>query len=282
MFIFINNRICSSDEPTIHASDRGFLLGGGIFETLKVVNGSPLSFERHYNRLKRSAEKLGIPLQYSSNEILDICKELLRLNNTQSLTASIRITLTRGQAPRGIAIPKECNPTLLVTTAAYVQDHDIFPKLFVTNIKRNELSLLSQLKILNYLEPILTKKIAIDNGFDDGIMLNTKGAITESSVANLFFVKNGIIKTPRIEDGVFPGIVREVVIECCKASNLPFLETEIMPEEALTADEVFQTNSLIELQAVSSINNHLLNPMKFVVLEKLVKTYKDLFPYPEN
>jgi branched-chain amino acid aminotransferase len=255
MQIFINDNIFPENIPLIYANDRGLLLGDGLFETIKTMKGIPLHFEQHYKRLSNSASAFSIPLSYNASDLLMICKNLIKINKLHDTLASIRITLTRGRSVRGIAIPEECSPTLLITTAPYQPQTQLYPKACITNIKRNEYSEFTRHKTIQYLEFIFARKLAKEQGFDEGILLNTKGAITETSIANIFFVLDEKVYTPKIEDGALPGITREIIIKCCHNIGMPLSEEEIFPEKVLQATEAFQTNSLLDIQMLSFLNN---------------------------
>ncbi|MCX7121681.1 MAG: aminotransferase class IV [Gammaproteobacteria bacterium] len=256
MHAFINRTIITEEKAYIHIKDRGFLLGDGIFETLKVQNGHIEFFDAHYERLKYSAATLFIQFEYEADFLKNICLKLLKKNKLENGIASIRITLTRGIGLRGINFPEKQNSTLLITTAEYhPPESDIYPRAMITNIKRNPLSPITKFKTLNYLEPILARNEAQSNGFDEGIMLNTDGFITECSIANIFFIKDMVVMTPSVESGILPGIMRNHVIKLCHKNNIQIIEKKISVDDALNSDEVFQTNSLIGLQILSQIND---------------------------
>lgn len=277
MKVFLNGNLISSETPLITINDRGFTLGDGIFETIKATPSHVHHFEDHYNRLQSSALFLDIPIPYNCNELLKICQNLIQANRLETEICSIRITLTRGQSARGIAIPNICNPTLLITASAYHPQTDFYPKVFITNIQRNEYSPLTKLKTIQYLESILARKIATEQGYDEAIMLNTKGVITETSIANIFFVKEDRVYTPRLEDGVLPGIIREKIINCCHQLGFSIIEKEILPNEISEFTGAFQTNSLIEIQSLSSINHHILKcGEQAVVTNKIITQYQKL------
>lgn len=275
MQVFINEQFFNEREAFIPVNDRGFLLGDGLFETLKSVNGKIAFFNHHYDRLKASAEFLNIPLNYTEEQLKEICLELLKLNHLINHSCAIRITLTRGSGVRGIALPFPCTPTLLITAAMYAPSLDFYPKAFITSIRRNEFSPLINHKTLNYLEPILARSEAMAQGYDEGIMLNTKGFISECSIANIFFINKDIVLTPSNKSGVLPGIVRNKIIQICHQNNIVIIEKKISPEEALEATEAFQTNSLIGIQFLSKINNHSLGILKSNTSQKIAKSYFD-------
>lgn len=269
MKTLINGNILPSEQPAIHFNDRGFLLGDGIFETIKVVNGHLSLFKQHYTRLKQSAEKIFIPLSYNESDLENMCLDLLKANNLDKDIAALRITVSRGLSARGIAITENSEPTICISASAYTPNPEFHPSAYIADIKRNEFSDLTKLKTTSYLESIMTRKIANDHGYDEGIMLNTKGAITETSIGNIFFIIDNKILTPRIEDGILPGIIRQTVIAKAKLLNIPISEIELMPEIISQVDSAFHTNSLIEIQALSKINDTRLQTSHSII-DKLV------------
>ncbi|MDO8954151.1 MAG: aminotransferase class IV [Gammaproteobacteria bacterium] len=276
MKAFYNGKVLSEQDIHISIFDRGWLYGDGFFTTLKAINSNLMHFEKHFNRLKMTAEALGIPLAYNENELRDHCKGLLVTNNLLQSTALLKITISRGVSPRGISIPATVIPTCLITTAEYHESINS-PRACITSTQRNERSPLMQYKTLNYLEPILARKEAQSLGSDEGILLNSKGLLTEATVANLFFVNNGSVLTPPIKDGVLPGILRGIIIEICQELGIDIQETSIRPEHIKNMDEAFLTNSLIEIQSLSYIDNHkLLHNEDAIITGKIKLAYKKI------
>ena len=274
MYVFLNNEIISDEKPYIYIKDRGFLLGDGIFETIKVQNGQIVFFDEHYRRLENSAKFLSIPMPYSQSSLKESCTTLIKKNNLYDSSAAMRITLTRGIGLRGINIPNEQNPTLLITVTNFNLQNTHYPTAMITSIKRNQYSPIIQHKTLNYLEPILARKEANESGFEEGIMLNTDGFITESSIANIFFVKNATVITPSINSGILPGIVREQIIKLCKKNKIPIIEKNISPSDIPDMDEAFQTNSLVGVQPLSAIDDKIFLVDSFSITQKISKLYE--------
>ena len=273
MRAIFNKNIISTSLPIIYFNDRGFLFGDGLFETIKAEKGNLLFFSKHYNRLAKSAKKLCIHFSISLLELKTQCKKLLEINKLSE--AIVRITLTRGNTKSGLDIPPQTSANLLITTFPYTRQSDIYPTVCITDIKRNEYSLLSRLKTLNFLEPILARQQATKNGYIEGIMLNTKGAVTETSVGNLFVIINQTIYTPKEKDGLLPGVIRQIIIDIILEVGIPFREKTLYPKDLIEASEIFHTNSLIEMQSFSKINEYsLATGNKALWTQKILKHYQ--------
>ncbi len=255
MNIYCNGQILPAEKPSILSNDRGFLLGDGLFETLRCEQGRFLFLAQHYQRLFASCQTLAIPFSLSLDDLQEACQVLLQANALLDCLASLRITVTRGAALRGLAISQDLKPTVLITAHRYdpmiaQAEH----RLYLSDIRRNEGSPCTRLKTLQYLDFILALKQAQDQGFDDAILMNNKACLTETCTANLFFVMDKQIVTPNIEEGVLPGIVRQEIIKACDSHHLKIVQRSMAVSEYQQALEVFKTNSLIEIQSVSKIN----------------------------
>lgn len=253
MYFYYNGNFLQHNE-VININDRGFLLGDGVFTTIKIENGKLYFIEEHLARLQQHAKLINI--NFAVEQIKPACVELLQLNNLASGLASMRITLTRGTGA-GIDFPISTEPTVLITTSKML-NNDKAIAVGRTSIVRNQFSPLIKIKSLNYLELILNRQEAKINGFDDGYMCNTIGAITECSVANIFFVNGNSIITPAEADGILNGITRKKVIECCKDLNIPVDQRSIYPDELTNFSAAFITNSLIGIQKIHRLEQHIL------------------------
>ncbi len=253
-FIFISGKIVASEDATIKVSDRGFLLGDGIFETIRAFNGIPLLFDKHWKRLRLSADFFRLPIPISKAELYEIVEELLEKNELNFGHASLRITLSGGSAPRGLLVKAPINPTFIITAFPLVP-HDNSPlRVCVSPYPKNAQSPTVKHKTINYLENIVSKRFADENGFDDALLLNTDGKITELTIANVFFIKNNCVYTPPIQDGVLPGVTRETIIEECRSKGLQIEETSLGLQDLISMDEMFLTNALMHIRRVSQVD----------------------------
>ena len=277
MIYYLNDNFISEDLCKISIADRGFLLGDGVFTTLKSINGNLIHFDEHLTRLRNHAHLIKIQVNMDSLKIKHICNKLLTDNNLNNDTAIIRITVTRGVSNRGINIPQEQMPTILIKAVLF---HDNTPptiNLCSTSIIRNEKSILTQIKSLNYLESILARDEATTKGYDDGIMFNTHGNITESPVSNIFFITaHKEVITPAISDGILSGIVREKIILICRTLNIPCIERSINSLEIKNFIAAFLTNSVFVIKRINIIDDVQLFSSDNLIINKIEKEYFQL------
>ena len=284
--IFLNGKYILEKDAKLKHNDRGFLLSDGIFETMRAYDGKISCVVNHYERLKKSAVYLNIPFVMSLREFINVANGLLEKNSLEERNCSLRVTLTRGTGQRGLLPPEKVIPTLMVSAFPF---NSITPKplkVIISKIHRNELSPLSNIKSLCYLDNIIARREATQQGADECILLNTKNNIACASVANIFIVTERGVITPQLEDGVLPGITRQLIIKICKENNFPIYEETISETDLMNAKEVFFTNRLIEIQPLVQINSKLVNGGKVgdivSILQKLYKNSIENSFYVDN
>ncbi len=252
--IYLNGKLFPDDKACISPSDRGLLLGDGIFETMRVYKGNIFRLDAHLERFLAGAEFLDIPLPDVGESLSQSLARTLEANALAGSDASLRLTLTRGSGPRGLVPSPQAKPTLLITASPLSVTAYPPATAIISSICRNEHSPLANLKTLNFLDNVLARQEAVKAGADEALLLNTAGNLAEASAANLFVVFDGILHTPPLSDGPLPGITRAVVLELAEGLDIPAVETSLKPEQLFAAEEAFLTNSLIEVRALVKVD----------------------------
>lgn len=279
MIYYFKNDFVEDNLNTIDIRDRGFLLGDGVFTTIKSINSRLILFSNHIKRLNENAATIKINLVLDCDKIQNICRALLIKNTLDQKEAIIRITITRGISQRGINIPPQDlqNPTLLICAMSYQDPMNESIRVCITSIVRNEKSIVSKIKSLNYLESILARDEATERGFDEGIMLNNSGFITSGSVSNVFFVDtNNQLITPKIADGVLAGITRAEVISIAKEFGIKVIERSITPAEVCSYLAGFITNSALGIKPINTIDAIKVPSSGNNVVQKILSKYNQL------
>ena len=254
--IFLGDRLVAPAAARIDPADRGFTLGDGVFETLRAYAGRPFRLDAHLTRLEGGAAALGIPVPLPAARIAAAVAETLAANDLTTGDAAIRITLSRGPAPRGLLPPGSPRPTLMISAAA-CQPAPVRPlSAVIVGIRRNEHSPLSRLKTLSYLDNVLAQREAAAQGADEAILLNTTGRLACAARANLFVLRGNTLLTPPGSEGVLPGIARAEVLSIAASLGIHAHEAPLAREALADADEAFLANSLIEVAALGSIDGH--------------------------
>ncbi len=253
--VYIDGQVCAEAEAAVPVSDRGFLYGDAIFETLRTHGGEPFLLDRHLERLFDSCEELGIAPRETPAEVAEIT---LQLAADLGVEASIRIAVTRGSAygPWPKDLP-EAGRTVIAVRPLAPHPEELYSRgmrLATSRIMRFEGSPLAGHKTANYLESVLARGDAAERGADEALLLNTAGRVAELSAANVFAVVYGRILTPALEEGPLPGITRQVVLELAEAAGIKTHSGQLAPEALADADEAFATNSLLGICPISELD----------------------------
>lgn len=278
-WVFLNGSLVPKEDAKISVDDRGLLLGDGVFETMRSYGGKVFRFDKHLKRLFDALAVIHLSITYQPDELKDALYDTLKANQLQN--ASIRLTVTRGQGGRGINIPENPSPTVIITAREFIP----YPERFyqegmrtgISEIRQNLSSPVPGIKTLNFLNNILARIEAREKGLDEAILLNTDGFVCEGTVSNIFLVKKGTIITPDRESGILPGVTREVIIELALREGIRIEEKKVKPSELKEADECFLTNTLMEIMPVSEIDKRKVGKGKPGPLTlHLMEWYEDL------
>ncbi|CAH1667080.1 MULTISPECIES: aminotransferase class IV [unclassified Chelatococcus] len=240
---------------TLAAGDRGLLLADGLFETVLIVGGRPWRLMEHLTRLRNSADAIGMPIDTRPEEAILALAAHAAANADLGGLGAVRVTITRGAGPRGLRLPPNPSPCVFATIAPWQPVMAFRPlRLQLAAIRRNEFSPLSRMKSLSYLDNILALEDAVRQGCDDALLLNTRGTVAATSAGNVFALRADLLVTPPIEDGVLPGITRQVVLAAAAGIGLSVREQSLTIAELKAADAAFATNSLRLICPIASLD----------------------------
>ncbi|MHB8880629.1 MAG: aminotransferase class IV [Thermodesulfovibrionales bacterium] len=259
MLIYLNDRLVGDEDARISVYDHGFLYGDGIYETMRAYEGVIFMLEEHLRRLRRSASLIRLSLP-PKEYIVHALKATLQANALSE--AYIRITVSRGKGPIGLDPALCSSPTLVIIAepfqgypAAYYQKG---VSLVVSSVLRNHVKAINpRIKSLNFLNNVLAKAEAKERGAYEAIMLNTEGYLTEGTVCNIFFVRDGMLCTPSVEAGILDGITRDIVIGLAAQAGMGVSEGLFLPADLFQAEEVFFTNTTAEVMPVCRVEDRM-------------------------
>jgi len=238
MKVYLNNMLLSDNETRIDPVDRGLTLGDGLYETVAVRNGRPARVAAHLARLRQGAHVVGLEVPKDDRALESALNEVAQANAIGE--GVLRLTLTRGPAGHGLAMPDSATPTLLIIGRAQrLAPAPLTSAIVATVTRRNENSPTSRIKTTNCLDAVLALREAVESGADDALLLNGAGKLAEATTANLFAVIDGKLVTPPVADGALAGVMRGAVIK-----ELGAEERSIAPADLAGASEAFLTSSL--------------------------------------
>ena len=234
--------------------DDGFSFGLGLFETILLYKGKPLFLDEHLARINQSIVDLSLNIEKLKKEEV---YQYLETNKSELEYEVLKIVLT------------EKNRLFIKRVYTYTnEDYQRAFSLNISKVQRNESSIFTFHKTLNYGDNILEKRKSKKLGYDEPIFLNSKNQITEGATSNIFVVVEDKIYTPKLSCGLLNGIVRQYII-----SNYSVIETDINLEFLNKADEIFLTNSLLGIMPVNSLENKKLKSQK--VSREILSKYLD-------
>ncbi len=261
MYIYLNNSFVPKEEAKVSVFDHGLMYGDGIFETLRSYNGTVFRIDSHIDRLFGSAEMIRLAIPKGKDELKEVIYQSLKINGLKE--AYIRLSITRGEGEIG-PDPDLCKePTIIVISKPITPYHEeiyrMGVKIIISAVRRMPAEALDPaIKSLNFLNNILAKISAKDKKAFDALMLNTQGYVTETTTANIFIVKKGVLITPPLSSGILKGITRSAIIFISGVIGIDLLEQDILPSDLYKADETFITNTSLEIMPVVKIDRNLI------------------------
>lgn len=270
-----NGKTVQAREAVISVYDHGFLYGLGLFETFRTYGGRPYLLERHLDRLRGGCLELGIRFEMSADEVIAWTRELLRENGLTD--GYVRLTVSAGEGALGLPTGdyEQPNVILLVKELPSVNEELLLQgrEMRLLKTRRNTPEGSVRFKSLHYMNNIIAKrellgltrgsmassaaegKVMPSSPGAEGLMLTEDGFLTEGIVSNLFFVQDGIIRTPSIDTGILPGVTRQRVLELAAVSGVRAEEGRYSWEDLLQAEEVWMTNSIQELIPITLLSD---------------------------
>ena len=258
MQIYINGTFYPKEEAKVSVFDHGYLYGDGIYETLRAYDGYVFHLDEHIERLEHSAKLMEMALPLDDDGISQAIHDTLSRNGLKD--AYIRVSVSRGTGEIGLD-PELCPvPTFVIIAKPFVdyptELYEKGIKIAIVEIRRNHPETLNPaIKSTNFLNNIFAKMEAKRAGAFEGIMLNHGHFVAEGTISNIFMVKNGELATPPLIAGILEGVTRGLVIELAEKLEIKVYE-EMFSEAALKdADEVFITNTTMEIMPVREVDD---------------------------
>lgn len=277
IFFTYNGKFYKENEPVITPDSRALKYGDGLFETIKLDRRKLLLKQYHFERLFNGMQVLGFdtPPDYTADFFE---KEIIALadKNTQYDTAvRARLTVFRGNeslTKSGNDFPNYIIQTWNIpgTTELNINGFsiDVCPGL------KKSFDILSNIKTNNFLTYLTAARFAKMNKLDDCILLNSVDKVCETSIANIFIIKNKNIYTPPLTDGCIAGVMRRWILETSKNSGNSIIERSLCIEDLKEADEIFLTNSIYPIRWVKQFRDVSYNNTQIqFIYNELAKTF---------
>ena len=264
--VWVDGRLLADvDGSAISANDHAIVVGDGVFETMKVVDGTAFALTRHLRRLRFSAEGMGM-LPPDEGRIRDAVASVLDADST---SGKLRITWSSGIGPLGSS--RGDGPgTLIVAT----EPGSAWPPAEAVHLcrwTRNEHGALVGLKTTSYAENVVALEAAHDRGCSEALFANTAGDLCEGTGTNVFLVVDGELVTPPLSSGCLAGVTRELLLE-----EMAVTERPVDPDEFTQASEAFLTSSTRDVSAIARVDDLVLPDAPGPVTKAAQAAFADL------
>jgi branched-chain amino acid aminotransferase len=248
--IFHNDALQPIEKVRLSPGQAGLICGWGIFTTVRISRGEAFAYERHWRRLEKDAGITRLPMPYSAAKVRVHLHEVIRAN--QVTEGCARIYLVYNTVGFWQSAEKHAQVDLIIYTAGLPEHRDV-ARLAIRENGRHAASPLAGVKSISWLNNVWAVAEAVKEGFDEVVMLNERGEVSECTSANIFIVKNEKILTPPLNSGCLEGVTRGILMEIAPEVGLSVVEQALRPEDLYSADEVFITSTNRNLISVSEI-----------------------------
>lgn len=271
MKLWVDGRLGDLAQLRISPLDHGLLVGDGVFETLRVYDGVPFAWRRHYERLAYSAAGIGLPVP-GVDVLRPAADAVIEANGLHQ--ARLRITITGGEAPLG-SERGESAPTVVVAASELTPPP---PSAEVVTVPwaRNERGAIAGLKTISYAENVRALAYAREHGAGEAVFPNTRGELCEATGSNVFLVLAGVLHTPPGEAGCLLGVTRALLLELAADLGLAIEETALPLDTLHRADEAFLSSTTREVQAIAKVDSVALPAAPGPVTTRLADAFTDL------
>lgn len=243
----LNGELLDESNLQIRVQSEVLNFGIGVFETIKIVRGKPCFLRDHSLRIQESSMALGLSFPGSVDDLREQIIHLCHVNDVDCGAVKL-VCYENGGSSDVLLFNRNVAETLSDSMLLCVSD-----------VVQSSNALSKRHKTLNYLDNILSLRSAQSHGFDDCLFLNEHGDVTESSIANVFLITNGTLRTPALNCGVLAGVVRKRVLRIAEEFGCFVEEGRIALSEFAESESVFLTNSLKGLVPIRRIESKMGN-----------------------
>lgn len=240
------------EAETISLHDRSFQYGDGCFTTMLVQGEQVQYWDRHKERMQSCMELLGISLP-NWHQVEDWIRDA----STGKAEAGIKLHISRGEGGRGYSPNKVKGPNVIISTFDFPTHYTKWMtegvKLGVCSQRLGHNPMLAGHKHNNRLEQVLLKSEMDSKGFSDGIVLDIKANVIETTMANVFWVNQGVVYTPDLTNAGVKGVMQRVIIDSAAKKGIEVSVGDYSLKELYAAEEVFISNSLLRIAPVKAV-----------------------------
>ncbi len=266
-YIWMDGRLVDFEDATVHVLTHALHYGTGVFEGIRAYEAAGgtavFRLREHVDRMIRSAKAYQMDIGYTAEELVEACKDVVRANEFRS--AYIRPIVFLGLGALGLD-PRNAEVQAAIITwqwGAYLGEEGILNgiRVKVSSWRRFSHDAFPNAKATGtYINSILAKRDAVADGYDEALMLNADGGISEGSGENLFLIRDGVIYTPPLSAGCLDGVTRNAVMTLLSDDGYPVVEKVVHRSDLYYCDELFMTGTAAEVTPVREVDNRPVGP----------------------
>ena len=272
--VFHNEELKDIEKVRWSPGQAGLICGWGLFTTVRIVRGEAFAYERHWRRLEKDAALTRLPLTYSGAKVRVHLQEVIRANRVDEGCA--RIYLVWNTVGSWKSEEKMTDVDLVITTAG-VPAYPETVRLTVREHGRHAAAPLAGVKTISWLNSVWAVAEAQREGFDEVVLLNERGEVSECTAANIFAVKGDKVLTPPLNSGCLEGVTRAILSDVAGEAGTSVVEQTLRLEDLYSAEEVFITSTNRNVIAVREIAGHTIADGKMGPVTKRLDTAFDAY-----
>lgn len=267
-FLLHNDDVLDTHQKTLGAGQTGLLNGWGVFSTIRVADGVLFAFERHWVRMQRDAARMHVPFPANPEWLKSRLLKLVEANGARNATLRAAIVRNRGGLFEGPDQTRDFDLIAFTTDLNPWGDH---VRLGLKPHGRHAQNEFAGAKILSWAQNLTWYEEAHQRGFDEVLLLNERGEVSECTSANVFALEGRQVVTPPLNSGCLPGITRELLLEEIRVPGVSVVERTLMPKDLEQSTQVFVTSTTRDLLAVSHIEGLQVKSDGLAIVNELVK-----------
>ena len=248
--ILYNDQIREAAGGVLSPGQIGLLSGWGVFSTIRVAGGVLFAWERHWARMQHDAKLLRVPFPTDSDAVRASLLRLVEANQAQTATLRVVVVRNRGGIWEGPGLDRDYD---LIALTTKLKDWGEGTRLAVVPQARHSAQMFAGVKSLSWSMNLCWYEMAQSSGYDEALLLNEHGRVSECTSANIFAALGDRVYTPPLSSGCLPGVTRDVLLSGAHVPGIVVEERDLGLEDLEQADEVFITSTTRNLLSVLAI-----------------------------
>jgi branched-chain amino acid aminotransferase len=245
-----NDDVLDARQKTLAAGQVGLLNGWGVFSTIRVADGVLFAFERHWERMRHDAAHMHVPFPAGPDWLKSRLLRLIEANSAWNATLRVVVVRNRGGLFEGPDLGRDFD---VIAFTADLNPWGSSVRLAVKPFGRYAQNEFAGAKVLSWAQNLTWYEEAHQRGFDEVVLLNERGEVSECTSANIFAARGREIWTPPLASGCLPGVTRALLLDEIRLPDISAREKTLFPSDLESADQVFVTSTTRDFLPVSHI-----------------------------